>query len=133
MIKICTSDIVGKTPQRRTIMSDDLLLKTMAQNIAMRRKMLNLSQKELAAKLGITKESMSCIERGVRAPHLLRLQEIADHLQCTVLFLLGNDSPTVENRARVLAELLERLSPKNQEAVMAVVYATVEALRGEER
>ena len=107
----------------------DLLLKTIAENIIAQRKKRGLSQKELAAKLAITNESMGRIERGVMAPKFSRLQDIADTLQCSVAYLMQDGSPNVKDRAQMLAELLNGLPTEKQEAVMDVMYTTVNALK----
>lgn len=107
----------------------ETLSKIVAQNIVAHRKKLNLSQKELAVKLGITNESMGRIERGVMAPKFSRLQDIADALQCSVSCLFKNSSPKLQERVEVLTELLEDLSTEKQEAVLSVMYTTINALQ----
>ncbi len=113
-------------------MSEKLLAVIIGENIVSQRKKLKLSQKELAAKLGISYESMGRMEHGKMFPKMGRLQELAHHLQCSVASLFQNPSDETNERAKVLAELLEPLSPNSQEAVMTVVYATVHAIKTKE-
>ena len=68
-----------------------LLTKIFGNNIRKRRKGLYLTQVELAERLGIGRQSLSRIERGVTAPKFERLEEIEDVLQCSVSALFHAD------------------------------------------
>ncbi len=110
-------------------MPKNTLAETIGKSIVHYRKQLDLSQKELAAKLCITHDSMSRIERGIVSPKMERLQDIANALQCSVSSLFQVASPSIQERALAIAETLESLSPKEQEAVLNVMYSTVKALK----
>lgn len=101
------------------------------ENIVLQRKSLSLSQKELAASLNITQESMGRMEKGKIAPKMARLEDIAKHLQCSVAFLFQRPSDNVKDRSLVIAELIEPLCPKRQILVMNFVASTVNALRND--
>jgi transcriptional regulator with XRE-family HTH domain len=55
--------------------------------IRRRRRQLDMSQAELAARMGVSREAVSQIERG-RAPSLNRLRSIADALGVTPASLM---------------------------------------------
>ena len=67
----------------------------------------NITQKQLAESLGVTKQTVSLWERGLRAPDFSKLDPIADYFDVTVAYLVGSsddgsapDSPTDEDAAR---------------------------------
>ena len=62
--------------------------------IEARRKMLGISQKELAQRAGITEASLSRYINNARLPKTEYLKKIADALHTTTDFLLGKDDPT---------------------------------------
>ncbi len=108
------------------------LVEILAKNIIIRRKNIGLSQKELAAKLDITHDAMSRLERAKMAPKFSRLQDIAEALHCSASSLLEIQNINATQRAKILTELLEVLTDEQQEAVMSVMYTTVKAMTGEE-
>ncbi len=109
----------------------ELIVEIVGKNIAEQRKKIKLSQKELAAKLNITHDAMSRMERGKMAPKMSRLHEVANALQCSVSSLFQISSPSIQEKALAIAETLESLSPEQQEAVLNVMYSTVSALKKE--
>ena len=62
--------------------------------IEARRKILGISQKELAQRAGITEASLSRYINNARLPKTEYLKKIADALHTTTDFLLGKDDPT---------------------------------------
>lgn len=114
-------------------MSAQLLSQILGENIVAQRKRLGLSQKELAFKLKISYESLGKIERGVMSPKISRFEDFAKYLQCSVAFLFEyKTSDVIQNNAKVVAELLNSLPPNGQEAFMAIMYATANALMKKE-
>lgn len=68
--------------------------KTMGRLIADRRKALNMTQKQLADRLGVTDRAVSRWERGVGAPEISLLPPLAAALNITTDELLGSHTPT---------------------------------------
>ncbi|QCC85872.1 XRE family transcriptional regulator [Desulfovibrio desulfuricans] len=64
--------------------SQDKLALIVGANIASRRKRKKITQRDLAARLGITSGSLCRIESGGNTPHVGRLQAIAECLDCSV-------------------------------------------------
>jgi len=62
---------------------------TLGNMIKARRTKLDLSQRELAAKSGVSVQMISCIEKEQRNPTINIVQKIARALHCTVGELLG--------------------------------------------
>lgn len=56
----------------------------------------DISQKELADIIGITKQSLSVFEKGTSAPSLETLIKIANHFNVSTDYLLGRtDNPEI--------------------------------------
>ncbi len=114
-------------------MSENLLAIIIGENIVSQRKRLNISQKELAAKLSISYESMGRIERGKMFPKLGRLQEIAYFLQCPVASLFDDKRMQNNDNIAFINELVSTLTDKEQKAVIKVLLATIEAMKSKEK
>ena len=85
------------------------LAREIGQTIAKYRQQAGLTQEQLAEKLGVGNETVSRIERGVILPSLVRLSDIADHLNCRT----------------------EDLDHNDREWLVAMVEQMVEKLRGD--
>ena len=60
-----------------------------SQNIKVFRKKINLTQKEISNKLGITERAYQYYESGNREPNVETLKAIADTLDISIDYLLG--------------------------------------------
>ena len=83
-------------------------LQALGQAIAKQRKILGLTQAELAEKLEMSNDAVSRIERGNIVPSALRLFELADVLQCDAADLLNSGNNSHEMALR-LEKLLNRV------------------------
>ena len=54
---------------------------------------MDLSQEELAAKCGVSRQTISAIENGVNKPAIETIVLISDALNCTVSDLVGQTAP----------------------------------------
>ncbi|MCX4309676.1 MAG: helix-turn-helix transcriptional regulator [Desulfovibrio sp.] len=100
-------------------------------NIANRRRQLNISQKELAARLDITQDAMNRIERGRMAPKMSRLESIAEELKCPVSFLFRNPDDKNLETAGAIAEILAPLPSEGQQALLNLVADAARVMKGE--
>lgn len=93
--------------------------------------MANLSQGELAAKLGVARNTLSGYENGLHDPKSDVLSLIADICGVTVDFLLGleeKEKPSAEISEELLdEELIDRLTSLTEEE-LAKVDAFVQGL-----
>lgn len=71
-------------------------------------KINRLSQKELAAKVGVTESAMSYYVKGERTPRSDVLSRIAKTLGTTTDYLLGNTSEVIPNSADGELQYLQR-------------------------
>lgn len=105
------------------------LLREIGKNIVAERKKCGLSQKTLAAKLDITYESLSRIERGITAPSVIRLGEIAHVLGCPLSALFQTEAIKTKERAYDIADDLETLSLEQQNAVLNLMYTNIHTFK----
>ena len=107
------------------------------------RKQAQLTQADLADRLGISKSAVSMYERGQREPELELLQAMADVFSVSVSALLGREEPEVNADP----ELTEYLSVLRDRPEMRMLFSLtkdatkedvetavrlIEALRGKE-
>lgn len=59
------------------------------------RKSIGMTQQELGDKIGVTKVSICCYEKGTRTPTLDTLMDLADVLGVSFTYLLGNEEYVV--------------------------------------
>ena len=69
-------------------MGNDVFLVNMGIRIAQRRKELRLTQEQLAEKLGLSLQSISCIELGKKAVRPENLANLCTHLEVTTDYIL---------------------------------------------
>lgn len=93
---------------------DDDLGKLLGQQIAAHRRALNLTQYQLAERLGVEPETISRFERGTSLPSLKRLLELSDVLQTGVGRLLTQASPLAYDQHEELHSLLARMNPADR-------------------
>lgn len=65
---------------------------TTGKKIKNMREIANLSQIELAEKIGITQSAISHLENGDISPSIATLQKIANSLNCSITELLNENS-----------------------------------------
>ena len=86
--------------------------------ISVKRTSLGLSQKELAALVGVDGESISRFEIGTVVPSLHRLERVATALNMGVGDLLSISSPLPEDQTQQLLQLMQKLSTRDRKILM---------------
>jgi len=77
---------------------------------------LNLSQKDLAKRTGLTQASVSMIIGGEREPSLKSLVKISDALNCSTDYLVGKEG--VPDKMELWGAEAAKLSVEDQEMVI---------------
>lgn len=105
----------------------ELIEVLIGKRIKEQRKKNKLTQEQLSEKLGISKNHLSAIERGVYRVQLETLVMIINCLGCTAddLFCDVIDKGYMIKSSR-LSEKIEKLSPEEQNRILAVVDTLVE-------
>ena len=103
--------------------------------IAERRKKVNLTQMQLAEKLGITDKAISKWERGVSMPDTSIMLELCDILGISVNELLRGEKSDMENdnqkNEQLLLEMAKELEKKNKTiwtSMWAIMIVSMTAL-----
>ena len=86
----------------------------------------NLTQNEMAEKIGFSRSTIGMYETGAREPDFETLEKIADYFNVDTDFLLGRTSQTTllpetigtYSKTRELTAVYEQLSPHNQGKVL---------------
>ena len=113
-------------------MPDKNLALIVGENISERRRRLGLSQKELADRLDITPDAMARMEKGKIAPKMGRLNDIATHLQCTVGYLFRTHDDATEERAAIIADILQPLSDGTQNALIELIDQAAKTIKNQQ-
>lgn len=106
---------------------------TVGERIAARRKELNMTQEELAAKLGYkSRSSINKIELSSSKVPLSKLEKVAAALDCSAAYLMGWETDDIKAlaeetvRHNELNTLYDRLSPNYQSIALNVVKALLQ-------
>lgn len=100
-------------------MSNDEFLINMGNRISQRRKALHMTQEQLADKVGVSLQTISCIELGKKAVRPENLANLCIHLDVSADYVLyGKRS---EHQMSVLMEKLSALTPDEYQAIRNIV------------
>lgn len=64
-------------------------------NLIKLRKEAGLSQEELSAKLGVTQQTISKYERGIREPDLATLLKLSELFNCSIDYIIGKTNKNI--------------------------------------
>ena len=98
-------------------------------NISSRRKAMGFTQAQFAETLGIGPDSLSRIEKGVVAPRLERLAEIAKALDCAVADLFRMEGDPLSVKLDSLTDMLRPLPPDTQEDVICLLMDVIRTVK----
>lgn len=99
-------------------MGNDVFLVNMGVRIAQRRKELRLTQEQLAEKMGVSLQTISCIELGKKAIRPENLANLCTHLDITSDYILYG-----KRNNQQMNDTVAKLSTLDSEA-----YRTVQGL-----
>ncbi len=96
------------------------------------RKKANLTQKQLADKLGISEQSVAHYESNRRSPDPYMLRKIASLFDTSIDFLLGNEpSAKFKEQTEDNQELLKSISDDLQDPTMKALYSKASELKND--
>jgi transcriptional regulator with XRE-family HTH domain len=101
--------------------SDDALSVRLSNNIATRRRALDLTQAQLAERLGIDTETLSRFERGKHVPSLKTLERMAEQLRTTIGDLLEENPSHVDEEAQAVSAWFAALKPDDKKFVQKLL------------
>ena len=97
------------------------LAKILGNSIVERRKILGMTQIELANRLDMAPDALSRIENGYVAPRFNRIEEMAPVLECSVAELFREKNDSLRARADSIADIISPLPAEKQEEVISLV------------
>jgi len=100
---------------------EQVLAKQIGLTLAEARRTTNLTQSQVAERLGLGDEAVSRMERGLIIPTIARLIEFAEIYDCEVGDLLAKASDRPKDQAKEMTATFEKLSPKDRGAVKALI------------
>ncbi|MBQ8558399.1 MAG: helix-turn-helix transcriptional regulator [Tyzzerella sp.] len=100
-------------------MSNDIFLTNMGMRISQRRKELLLTQEQLAEKMGVSLQTISCIELGKKAIRPENLANLCTHLNVTADYILYGKRD--EQQMNDITEKLSALSPDEYSIIQNLV------------
>lgn len=107
-----------------------IMLSKLAIRLKEERKGQKLSQKKLGEKANVTESFISKIEAGSKNPSLEVITKLAEALEVSVDYLLGNSdhksldkdkSDKVSKEAAELMDRINKLSPEKRQAIMNLI------------
>lgn len=100
-------------------MENNAFLVSMGKRIAQRRKELHMTQEQLAEKMGVSLQTVSCIELGKKAVRPENLANLCIYLNVTTDYILyGKRS---EQQMKETLAKLAALTPKQYQTVEAMI------------
>ena len=105
------------------------LAKILGNSIVERRKILGMTQIELANHLDMAPDALSRIENGYVAPRFNRIEEMAKILECSVAELFREKNDSLKTRSDCIADIISPLPAEKQEEVISLVSHFVSILR----
>lgn len=97
------------------------LAEAVGRAIARQRMRCELTQEEVAERLGIGNEAVSRIERGLVIPNIARLFDFASIFHCKASDLLNEVSPRPDDQASRISQLLSTLDQTDRQLVVEMV------------
>lgn len=99
----------------------DNLAKTFGANIQRKRKLLGMTQEQLAELLGVGQHTLSRIERGVLTPKFDRLQDFARHLHTPISELFIDQEDTDNDINVIIADILSKNTKNEKSSILKII------------
>jgi len=104
------------------------LAKVVGLAIARQRMLCELTQEQVAERLGIGGEAVSRIERGIVMPNIERLMQFAEIFGCEAADLLTQASQRPEDQAVRISQMLNQLTPADRQLVLEMIERLTQRL-----
>ncbi len=99
-------------------------------NICELRKELQISQKDLAIKLDVSQDAIMKIEKGIIAPKMSRLEEIANVLECTVIRLFKDEQKLeATDCLQYFSEAINSLNSEERKYLVEIMESTIKFMQ----
>ncbi|SHN72639.1 helix-turn-helix domain-containing protein [Desulfovibrio litoralis] len=105
------------------------LVKIVGAAIAHKRKLIGLTQENVAERMGIEKETISRMESGSISPSLKRLEQLAIIFECHLTDFLRQPTDDLHEQAITIADIISPLPAQDREEVVRLVAHIVGVLK----
>jgi transcriptional regulator with XRE-family HTH domain len=109
-------------------MKDKSLTQKVGQSIARRRKQANMTQAQLAEKLGIETDSVSRLETGAKSLTLGRLDQLSKLFSCTVASFFLDSSNDSDDLPFTIAEMLRPLRADEKSKILLLIEGFIDLI-----
>lgn len=103
--------------------------KQLGKRISSKRVAADITQEQVAERLGIGVEAVSRMERGISVPNAIRLVELAEILGCRTDDLLHGSSNRLADQTAYLETSLASINQKDRQFMITVVEMFIEHLQ----
>ena len=110
-------------------MTEKEFIKSVGNEIAKQRKIIGMTQGEVAARLKVEKETISRLETGAISATLTRLHQLSGIFGCPVRHFFWREDGTAQEQAETVMEMLDSLPAARRERLVRCVSELAEALR----
>ena len=97
--------------------------------IAEQRKLVGLTQPQVAEFMGVEKETISRLETGTISQTVERLQMLSEALNCPITRFFWKEEDGQNAFAATITDMLKTLPPERQKAIVECVAVMVNALK----
>jgi len=104
-------------------------VKAVGSAIARQRKLAEMTQSDVAEKLGIEKETLSRMETGAISPTLTRLEQLSKILGCPIRQFFWHERGDEQTQADTITDMIQTLSEEKRELVVRFVADVVRVLK----
>lgn len=101
-------------------MVDDLA-KIFGANVQRKRKLLGMTQEQLAELLGVSQHTLSRIERGVLTPKFDRLQDFASYLHTPVSELFISQDENNNDVSVIISDILSKNTKSERTSILKII------------
>ena len=105
------------------------LYKSIGRTLQLRRESCGLNQDQVSMAIGIGKEAVSRMERGITMPTVQRLAELADLYKCGIDELLIESSTRTNDQAELISKIMNTLPDADRAMIVEVVQRIAERLK----
>lgn len=105
------------------------LYKSIGRTLQLRRESRGLNQDQVSMAIGIGKEAVSRMERGITMPTVQRLAELADLYKCGIDELLIESSTRTNDQAELISKIMNTLPDADRAMIVEVVQRIADRLK----
>ena len=104
-------------------------VKSVGKAIARQRKLAEMTQSQVAERLGIETETLSRMETGAISPTLTRLEQLSKIFACPIRQFFWHEQGDEQTQADTITDMIQTLPEEKRELVVRFVADVVRVLK----